>query len=189
MMPVAIMMTPAASLLLWLWSPCSPDPRNGVMETVGAADHLYFPRARCPLPLDACSLHDRSVVGFDLDMTLIDSRPGIGACTADSRGDGRYIDIDRCFGRLGPPLDQELAKLVSRPRRCRRSGPLPRPLSKLRSSRPSRSPGGRRARRLHAQGGRWSSRRVRPERHSISTTRSRGRRTGGLALGRPRVTP
>lgn len=49
-------------------------------------------------------------VGFDLDMTLIDSRPGIkavyDALVAES---GIYIDTDLVVTRLGPPLDEELA--------------------------------------------------------------------------------
>jgi phosphoglycolate phosphatase len=53
------------------------------------------------------------VVGFDLDMTLIDSRPGIHATllvlTAES---GHYIDADVVVSRLGPPLEQEMARWV-----------------------------------------------------------------------------
>ncbi|MFF3740049.1 HAD family hydrolase [Streptomyces sp. NPDC002566] len=48
-------------------------------------------------------------VGFDLDMTLIDSRPGIHACyTALSERTGRPIDADLVVTRLGPPLADEL---------------------------------------------------------------------------------
>ncbi|MFF4213793.1 HAD family hydrolase [Streptomyces sp. NPDC001796] len=48
-------------------------------------------------------------VGFDLDMTLIDSRPGIHACyQALSARTGRYIDADLAVTRLGPPLAEEL---------------------------------------------------------------------------------
>ena len=48
-------------------------------------------------------------VGFDLDMTLIDSRPGIRACyLALSERTGTYIDADLVVTRLGPPLAQEL---------------------------------------------------------------------------------
>ena len=44
-------------------------------------------------------------VGFDLDMTLIDSRPGIRACyQALSERTGTYIDADLAVTRLGPPL-------------------------------------------------------------------------------------
>jgi phosphoglycolate phosphatase len=49
-------------------------------------------------------------VGFDLDMTLIDSRPGIAAAfrrLADRTG--VYIDVDAVVGRLGPPLSHEMA--------------------------------------------------------------------------------
>ncbi|POX42970.1 HAD family hydrolase [Streptomyces sp. Ru72] len=49
-------------------------------------------------------------VGFDLDMTLIDSRPGIHACyQALSARTGTYIDADLAVTRLGPPLADELA--------------------------------------------------------------------------------
>jgi phosphoglycolate phosphatase len=49
-------------------------------------------------------------VGFDLDMTLIDSRPGIHACyTALAGRTGAYIDADLAVTRLGPPLAEELA--------------------------------------------------------------------------------
>ncbi|MEU8931400.1 HAD family hydrolase [Streptomyces sp. NPDC048409] len=48
-------------------------------------------------------------VGFDLDMTLIDSRPGIHACyTALAERTGTYIDADLAITRLGPPLAEEL---------------------------------------------------------------------------------
>ncbi len=48
-------------------------------------------------------------VGFDLDMTLIDSRPGIKAAyEALSARTGTYIDSDLAITRLGPPLEQEL---------------------------------------------------------------------------------
>ncbi|MCX4906558.1 HAD family hydrolase [Streptomyces sp. NBC_00878] len=48
-------------------------------------------------------------VGFDLDMTLIDSRPGIHACyQALSARTGTYIDADLAITRLGPPLAEEL---------------------------------------------------------------------------------
>lgn len=51
-----------------------------------------------------------TTVGFDLDMTLIDSRPGIHATyVALSDRTGTYIDADLTITRLGPPLEQELA--------------------------------------------------------------------------------
>jgi phosphoglycolate phosphatase-like HAD superfamily hydrolase len=50
------------------------------------------------------------VVGFDLDMTLIDSRPGIGAVyDALAAETGVPIDTALVTSRLGPPLDVELA--------------------------------------------------------------------------------
>ncbi|GHE00200.1 hydrolase [Streptomyces alanosinicus] len=49
-------------------------------------------------------------VGFDLDMTLIDSRPGIHACyVALAERTGTFIDADLAVTRLGPPLLDELA--------------------------------------------------------------------------------
>jgi phosphoglycolate phosphatase len=53
---------------------------------------------------------DAITVGFDLDMTLIDSRPGIKAAYDQlSLETGRYIDSRLAITRLGPPLDVELA--------------------------------------------------------------------------------
>jgi uncharacterized protein len=50
------------------------------------------------------------VVGFDLDMTLLDTRPGIAAAfRALSAETGVAIDTDAVTSRLGPPLEQELA--------------------------------------------------------------------------------
>ncbi|MFF9350898.1 HAD family hydrolase [Streptomyces sp. NPDC014734] len=58
------------------------------------------PSPRSPLPL---------TVGFDLDMTLIDSRPGIRAAyLALSAETGTPIDADLVVSRLGPPVDEEL---------------------------------------------------------------------------------
>ncbi len=49
-------------------------------------------------------------VGFDLDMTLIDSRPGIRTCyQALAERTGARIDCDLVVTRLGPPLEDELA--------------------------------------------------------------------------------
>ncbi|WP_330339232.1 HAD family hydrolase [Streptomyces sp. NBC_00557] len=53
--------------------------------------------------------HMTFTVGFDLDMTLIDSRPGIHACyTALAERTGTFIDADLAVTRLGPPLAEEL---------------------------------------------------------------------------------
>jgi phosphoglycolate phosphatase len=49
-------------------------------------------------------------VGFDLDMTLVDSRPGIRASMdALSQETGVSIDVDVVINRLGPKLEWELA--------------------------------------------------------------------------------
>lgn len=56
------------------------------------------------------AVHHPLTVGFDLDMTLVDSRPGIAAAyrvlVAET---GVPIDIDLVVSRLGPPLEAELA--------------------------------------------------------------------------------
>jgi phosphoglycolate phosphatase len=50
------------------------------------------------------------VVGFDLDMTLVDSRPGIAATYRQlATLTGVALDVDLIVSRLGPPLEQELA--------------------------------------------------------------------------------
>jgi phosphoglycolate phosphatase len=49
------------------------------------------------------------VVGFDLDMTLVDSRPGIAATyRALSAQTGVRVDAEAIITRLGPPLREEL---------------------------------------------------------------------------------
>jgi phosphoglycolate phosphatase len=51
----------------------------------------------------------RGAVGFDLDMTLIDSRPGIAATyRALTAQTGVFVDADLAVSRLGPPLRTEL---------------------------------------------------------------------------------
>lgn len=57
-------------------------------------------------------MQDRSdlVIGFDLDMTLVDSRPGIAATLAALTAEtGTPIDPELVVNRLGPPLEDELA--------------------------------------------------------------------------------
>ncbi|MEU7640268.1 HAD family hydrolase [Streptomyces sp. NPDC039016] len=50
-------------------------------------------------------------VGFDLDMTLIDSRPGIKAAyEALAARTGTYIDAAAAVTRLGPPLEEEIRR-------------------------------------------------------------------------------
>ncbi|MGC5363201.1 HAD family hydrolase [Streptomyces sp. DT24] len=58
--------------------------------------------------MEAMASHQLTV-GFDLDMTLIDSRPGIKAAyEALSAETGAWIDADLAISRLGPPLEMEL---------------------------------------------------------------------------------
>jgi phosphoglycolate phosphatase len=53
------------------------------------------------------------VIGFDLDMTLVDPRPGVHASmVALVEESGHFIDPDVVVSRLGPPLEQELAHWV-----------------------------------------------------------------------------
>jgi pyridinium-3,5-biscarboxylic acid mononucleotide sulfurtransferase len=50
------------------------------------------------------------VVGFDLDMTLIDTRPGFAATlTVLAEETGVRLDVEEMSGRLGPPLSHLLA--------------------------------------------------------------------------------
>ncbi len=59
--------------------------------------------------MDVMATHALTV-GFDLDMTIIDSRPGIAAAfVALSAETGAVIDTDLVVSRLGPPLEQEIA--------------------------------------------------------------------------------
>jgi phosphoglycolate phosphatase len=52
-----------------------------------------------------------AAVGFDLDMTLIDSRPGIRAAfRALTAQTGVFVDADLAVTRLGPPLRRELSE-------------------------------------------------------------------------------
>jgi phosphoglycolate phosphatase len=50
-------------------------------------------------------------VGFDLDMTLVDTRPGIAAAfRALSAQTGVAVDADAAVARLGPPLRHEIRR-------------------------------------------------------------------------------
>lgn len=54
-----------------------------------------------------------TTIGFDLDMTLIDSRPGIKAVYEQlATESGAAIDTDLVTSRLGPPVEIELANWV-----------------------------------------------------------------------------
>lgn len=54
---------------------------------------------------------ERRTVGFDLDMTLVDTSLGIHASlVATSQETGVAIDADGIVTRLGPPIQTELAK-------------------------------------------------------------------------------
>jgi phosphoglycolate phosphatase len=50
-----------------------------------------------------------AAVGFDLDMTLVDSRPGIAATYRElTARTGVWVDADLAVTRLGPPLRTEI---------------------------------------------------------------------------------
>jgi phosphoglycolate phosphatase len=50
-------------------------------------------------------------VGFDLDMTLVDTRPGIAAAYRElSARTGVRVDADMAVSRLGPPLRHEIRR-------------------------------------------------------------------------------
>lgn len=50
------------------------------------------------------------VIGFDLDMTLLDTRPGIAAAIRElTVRTGVPIDVELVTSRLGPPLRHEMA--------------------------------------------------------------------------------
>src|SRR5206468_1847157 len=53
----------------------------------------------------------RPVVGFDLDLTLVDPRAGVAASYRElSRRTGVAIDADEVSRRVGPQLELELAR-------------------------------------------------------------------------------
>lgn len=54
-----------------------------------------------------------TLIGFDLDMTLIDSRPGFRPLYERLRAEsGFHIDVDLVLSRLGAPIEVELANWV-----------------------------------------------------------------------------
>ncbi len=69
-----------------------------------------------PYPVDVLDLDPSAAsraglaIGFDLDLTLADTRAGIGAVyTALAAETGVPIDTDQVVRRIGPPLEEELA--------------------------------------------------------------------------------
>jgi phosphoglycolate phosphatase-like HAD superfamily hydrolase len=62
------------------------------------------------VPTDAAEDDRALVVGFDLAMTLIDTRPGFAATLRALPGEtGVPVDVDLLCANLGPPLDHMLA--------------------------------------------------------------------------------
>jgi phosphoglycolate phosphatase len=63
------------------------------------------------MPSDGGPLDAELVVGFDLDMTLVDSRPGVVATLEElCRELDAFIDAQVVVSRLGPTLEDELAE-------------------------------------------------------------------------------
>jgi len=82
----------------------------------------------------------RLIVGFDLDMTLIDSRVSIGAALrALADETGQPIDVARIVATLGPPIDVALSPWFEGPalaRACDRFRALHAPLLHLTTALP-----------------------------------------------------
>ena len=138
-----------------------------------------------PTPTDA-----PLVVGFDLDMTLIDTAPGFGAVLA-ALGDelGVEFAVEEMTAQLGPPLDLMLAAATSPPTRS------PRAVDRFRALYPDHAialgAAARRRRRgvaavrRHARPGRGRDRQVRPQRPAARRPpRARPRPPRGRGLGR-----
>lgn len=63
-----------------------------------------------PFTLSSMGDTDRFVVGFDLDLTLADTRRAIAAVyTALAAETGVFVDVEAVSARLGPPLEVEMA--------------------------------------------------------------------------------
>jgi phosphoglycolate phosphatase len=70
---------------------------------------VRYGAGRCGLPRTVEGMRAPLVVGFDLDLTLIDSRPGIAATYRElAARTGVFIDAEAAVRRLGPPLEMEL---------------------------------------------------------------------------------
>lgn len=96
------------------------------------------------------------VIGFDLDMTLVDSRPGIAAAYRElTRRTGVFVDADLAVSRLGPPLRTELREWFP-PERVEEAVTLYRALYPEHAIAPTRPmPGAAEALdAVHARGGR-----------------------------------
>jgi phosphoglycolate phosphatase len=85
-------------------------------------------------------------VGFDLDMTLIDSRPAIMAAFAAMAGDMSVrVDLDAVDGRLGLKLEDELAYWFLPERIAAAAGCYRRHYVRLAAEKTSALPGAREA--------------------------------------------
>jgi phosphoglycolate phosphatase len=98
----------------------APDERHADRTTLRHGEAVLPPRPLTTQPPDrlatAGSVDAVTITGFDLDMTLIDSRPGIKAVydqiVVES---GAPIDTDVVVSRLGPPVEWELANWMPEP--------------------------------------------------------------------------
>ena len=73
------------------------------------------------------------VVGFDLDMTLIDTAPGFGEVLRALGAElGVDFPVEEMTAKLGPPLDLLLEPYLARRGDRRRRGPVPRALPRPR---------------------------------------------------------
>lgn len=91
------------------WSPPESEGREGPAGPRGTEGYRGA-EGSCALGTMGTMAPHPLTVGFDLDMTLIDSRPGIKAAyRALSAETGTPIDVDLVVSRLGPPVEHELA--------------------------------------------------------------------------------
>jgi phosphoglycolate phosphatase len=87
-----------------------PDSRRLRALPLGSRRIATAGRARARVPRGVRTLGRVIAVGFDLDLTLADTREGIAAaCDRLSRETGVPIDSAVVVSRLGPPLETELA--------------------------------------------------------------------------------
>ncbi|MHB9860860.1 HAD family hydrolase [Streptomyces sp. YIM S03343] len=86
----------------------STQPTVATQQPTVPVQQPTFPTQQPAVPAQS-SRPTTLTVGFDLDMTLIDSRPGIRACYVElAERTGTYVDADLVVSRLGPPLEDEL---------------------------------------------------------------------------------
>src|ERR1700691_4322949 len=77
-------------------------------------------QAQPPDRLQAIALPGRPVLGFDLDLTLLDLRQAT-ACALDMVNArlGEHVDVEAVVADLGPPFREQLRQWISDERRLR----------------------------------------------------------------------